>query len=46
VDIALIGVSLLGFIHPVYVFLHCRAAARRRENDDVTDGSKTDGTKL
>ncbi|XP_068445528.1 solute carrier family 43 member 3a [Clinocottus analis] len=36
VDIALIVLSLLPFIHPVYVFIHCRRVARNREDDAST----------
>ncbi|XP_068590757.1 solute carrier family 43 member 3a [Cebidichthys violaceus] len=39
VDIALIVLSLLGFIHPVYVFLHCRTVARNREDSVQTDNA-------
>lgn len=43
VDVALIVVSLLGFMHPAYVFTHCRRAARKREDSaqkDVANSSK------
>ncbi|XP_054897258.1 solute carrier family 43 member 3a [Poeciliopsis prolifica] len=37
VDIALTLLSLLVFIHPVYVFIHCRRKARSRENIPPAD---------
>uniref|UniRef100_A0AAQ4S593 Solute carrier family 43 member 3a n=1 Tax=Gasterosteus aculeatus aculeatus TaxID=481459 RepID=A0AAQ4S593_GASAC len=37
VDVALIVVSLLGFMHPAYVFTHCRRAARKREDSAQKD---------
>ncbi|XP_034382353.1 solute carrier family 43 member 3a [Cyclopterus lumpus] len=48
VDIALIFVSLLGFIHPVYIFIHCRTVARDQQNNalDIANGSKTAEVKL
>ncbi|XP_054460867.1 solute carrier family 43 member 3a isoform X2 [Anoplopoma fimbria] len=49
VDIALIVLSLLVFIHPAYIFIHCRTVARHREDNDQTDvdnGSKTAEVKL
>ncbi|KAM7393673.1 hypothetical protein PAMP_020528 [Pampus punctatissimus] len=33
VDIALIILTLLVFIHPIYVFIHCRKLARHREDN-------------
>ena len=49
VDIALTLLTLLVFIHPVYVFIHCRRAARHREDNaqtEVTNGSKMAEAKL
>ncbi|XP_014864608.1 PREDICTED: solute carrier family 43 member 3 [Poecilia mexicana] len=37
VDITLTLLSVLVFIHPVYVFIHCRRKARSRENIPPTD---------
>nr|XP_046259341.1 solute carrier family 43 member 3a [Scatophagus argus] len=49
VDIALTLFTLLVFIHPVYIFIHCRKVARHRENSstsDVSNGSKMAEAKL
>ncbi|KAK5866373.1 hypothetical protein PBY51_020570 [Eleginops maclovinus] len=42
VDAALILLSLLVFIHPLYVFIHCREVARQRKDNTQRDnnGSK------
>ncbi|XP_071773261.2 equilibrative nucleobase transporter 1-like [Centroberyx gerrardi] len=42
VDIALTLLTLLVFIHPVYIFIHCRKLARQREDTQTvaTLGSK------
>lgn len=43
VDIALTLLTLLVFIHPVYIFVHCRRGARHRADDpqtEVTNGYK------
>lgn len=45
VDIALTLLTLLVFIHPVYVFIHCRKAAREREESTQT-GTKMAEAKL
>uniref|UniRef100_A0A3B5APZ7 Solute carrier family 43 member 3-like n=1 Tax=Stegastes partitus TaxID=144197 RepID=A0A3B5APZ7_9TELE len=44
VDVALTLLTLLAFIHPVYIFVHCRKAASGRKNssqDEVTFDSTT-----
>ncbi|XP_038570292.1 solute carrier family 43 member 3a [Micropterus salmoides] len=49
VDIALTILTLLVFIHPVYVFIHCRKVARHRDGNahtEVTNGSKMAEAKL
>uniref|UniRef100_A0A3Q3IBX4 Solute carrier family 43 member 3a n=1 Tax=Monopterus albus TaxID=43700 RepID=A0A3Q3IBX4_MONAL len=49
VNIALILLTLQAFIHPVYVFIHCRKLARHREDaaqNKATYGSTLDETKL
>ncbi|XP_035516480.1 solute carrier family 43 member 3-like [Morone saxatilis] len=49
VDIALTLLTLLVFIHPAYVFFHCRRIARYREDNtqtEVTNGSKMAEAKL
>ncbi|XP_062296410.1 equilibrative nucleobase transporter 1-like [Scomber scombrus] len=48
VDIVLIVFTLLVFIHPIYVFIHCRKTARNREDDDkpVANSSKLPEAKL
>ncbi|XP_037619389.1 solute carrier family 43 member 3-like isoform X2 [Sebastes umbrosus] len=49
VDVALVLLSLLAFIHPVYVFIHCRKAARYKEDNgqtDVANGSEIHEAKL
>ncbi|XP_044047173.1 solute carrier family 43 member 3a isoform X2 [Siniperca chuatsi] len=49
VDIALTLLTLLVFIHPVYVFIHCRKVARHRDDNahtEVANGSKMAEAKL
>ncbi|XP_059199510.1 equilibrative nucleobase transporter 1-like isoform X1 [Centropristis striata] len=49
VDVGLTVLSLLAFIHPVYIFVHCRRVARHQEDDahsDITNGSKMAEAKL
>lgn len=45
VDIALTLLTLLVFIHPVYVFIHCRKLAHQREESAQT-GTKMAEAKL
>lgn len=40
VNIGLTILSLLAFIHPISVFLHCRSQAAQRANKDTTDVSR------
>ncbi|XP_066574786.1 solute carrier family 43 member 3a isoform X2 [Amia ocellicauda] len=35
VNVALIGLSVLAFVHPINVYLHCRRAARRRAGNST-----------
>ncbi|XP_071360795.1 solute carrier family 43 member 3a isoform X2 [Trachinotus anak] len=44
VDIALTLLTLLVFIHPIYIFIHCRKLARHRE--DSTQTEATNDSKL
>lgn len=49
VDIGLTLLTLLVFIHPVYVFIHCRKVTRHREDNAQTEaanGSKMAEAKL
>ncbi|XP_041790136.1 solute carrier family 43 member 3a [Chelmon rostratus] len=48
VDIALTLLTVLVFIHPFYIFIHCRKVARRREDNMQTEanGSKMTEAKL
>ncbi|XP_040892150.1 solute carrier family 43 member 3a isoform X2 [Toxotes jaculatrix] len=44
VDIALTVLTLLVFIHPVYVFIHCRKLAQSRQDNTQTEAAN--GSKL
>lgn len=49
VDVALTLLTLLVFIHPVYVFIRCRKVARHREDSaqtEVANGTKMAEAKL
>lgn len=45
VDIALTLLTLLVFIHPVYIFIHCRKEASSRKNNTQAEVTHDSGTK-